>query len=75
MKGQLKELIDQALHDPNKDILTFEVLYRDKETFRRVALLDFLSPQENWFGESHIPYHRITKIFEHNKCIFERKAH
>ena len=75
MKRQLKELIDQATHDENKNILDYEVLYRDKQNYLRIPLLDFLSPKTNWHGEATIPYHRIIKIFENKICIFERKDH
>lgn len=74
MKRQLKEIIDQALHDPGHDPGHYEVVFRDTNILKRVSLSDFLSTQTSWYGENNIPFHRISKIYENGHCIFERQV-
>ncbi|MCZ6584203.1 MAG: DUF504 domain-containing protein [Thaumarchaeota archaeon] len=66
-KGQIEEIFSKArfADDPN----TYKVFFRDFDTIREVALLDFIIESNNF---ETIPITRIEMIKKDDKILFEK---
>ena len=66
-KGQIEEIFSKArfADDPN----TYKVFFRDFDTIREVALLDFIIESNNF---ETIPITRIELIKKDDKILFEK---
>ncbi len=66
-KGKIEEIFSKArfADDPN----TYKVFFRDFDTIREVALLDFIIESNNF---ETIPITRIKMIKKDDKILFEK---
>ncbi len=66
-KGKIEEIFSKArfADDPN----TYKVFFRDFDTIREVALLDFIIESNNF---ETIPITRIEMIKKDDKILFEK---
>jgi len=66
-KGKIEEIFSKArfADDPN----TYKVFFRDFDTIREVALLDFIIESNNF---ETIPITRIEMIKKYDKILFEK---
>ena len=66
-KGKIEEIFSKArfADDPN----TYKVFFRDFDTIREVALLDFIIESNNF---ETIPITRIEMIKKVDKILFEK---
>ena len=69
-KGKIEEIFSKArfADDPN----TYKVFFRDFDTIREVALLDFIIESNNF---ETIPITRIEMIKKDDKILFEKSKH
>ncbi len=69
-KGKIEEIFSKArfADDPN----TYKVFFRDFDTIREVALLDFIIESNNF---ETIPITRIEMIKKDDKILFEKLKH
>ncbi len=69
-KGKIEEIFSKArfADDPN----TYKVFFRDFDTIREVALLDFIIESNNF---ETIPITRIEMIKKNDKILFEKLKH
>ena len=69
-KGQIEEIFSKARFADKTS--TYKVFFRDFDTIREVALLDFIIKSNNF---ETIPITRIEMIKKDDKILFEKLKH